>query len=229
MIAPRSLAGKRPWCRLRFQFSRAPRHASPTTSASLGATQTQRFLLRRRLRLRIIPESTQAAATACGRLLLSGLSPERRDKRRRGLLRCLWVRRQPGRERPALFDVVGAQHAGDVRVVFSVAVAFAVEEVTAERVVARGGGCEEVGEVPGHGGGASPRFGGRMRYRSSAAVSGLLWRESELGLWWMQRWWGVAEMKGESVLAVGKREPLHYPCQLNTMPSFRYASCLCQR
>lgn len=57
---------------------------------------------------------------------------------------------QPGRERAGFFGVVGAESAGDVGVVFGVAVVFAAEEGAAEGVVAACGGCEEVGEVGGH-------------------------------------------------------------------------------
>jgi hypothetical protein len=60
------------------------------------------------------------------------------------------VWRQPGREGAGLFDVVGAQDAGDVGVVFGVAVVFVREERAAEGVVAAGCVCEEGGEVGGH-------------------------------------------------------------------------------
>lgn len=77
-----------------------------------------------------------------------------------GLLRVLRLRAagvgvwgQPGGERAGFFGVVGAQGAGDVRVVFGVAVVFAAEEGAAEGVVAACGCCEEIGEVGGHFGG----------------------------------------------------------------------------
>jgi hypothetical protein len=53
------------------------------------------------------------------------------------------VWRQPGRERAGFFGVVGAQDAGDVRVVFGVAVVFVGEEGAAEGVVAACCVCEE--------------------------------------------------------------------------------------
>jgi len=49
------------------------------------------------------------------------------------------VRRQPGRVRAGFLGVVGAQDAGDVGVVFGVAVVFVGEEGAAEGVVAGGG------------------------------------------------------------------------------------------
>ena len=50
-----------------------------------------------------------------------------------------------------MLEVVGAQDAADVRVVFGVAVVFVVEDGATEGVVAGGGVGEEVGEVGGHG------------------------------------------------------------------------------
>lgn len=108
-----------------------------------------------------------------------------------------WVGRQPGRKRATFLLVVCAQHAGDVRVIFGVAVGFVIEEVTAQRVVARGGGGEQVREVGRHGGRRGRRWAavgrGYRRVGSGEVESGE--RVAERRAWRLEE--GPAKTAGE--------------------------------
>lgn len=101
---------------------------APSATSPWAAAKRER-LLRLLLLLRCVPKITQTS-TASGHLRrLPLLSSRRGCELGGGWLGCLGVGRQPLRERSAFLCVVCAKDAGNVRVVFGVAVCLAVEEL----------------------------------------------------------------------------------------------------
>lgn len=178
LVAAGALAGQRAPRRSAASLLLWLQEAAPSGpgTASRRRPAPQRAWLRRwGLGRGPVPQVAEAAS-AGGGLLGGGAGGAHELLWRRGR-GAAGVLGQPRGEVATLLDVVCAQDAGDVRVVFGVAVGFAVEEVAAQRVVAGGGVCEQVGEVGRHGsGGCGPRGrreGFEYRWLGSGVV---LWK-----------------------------------------------------
>lgn len=115
-----------------------PRLSSAPSPTATGPQALWHLLLLLLLAAIVVPQTAESTTSGLRApllllLLLHRSIPRLRVQRPDGLLRWrLGVRGQPWREGAAFLCVVVSQHAGDVRVVFGVAVGFRGEECRAE-------------------------------------------------------------------------------------------------
>jgi hypothetical protein len=140
LVAACPLAWQRPalalwlWRQRVAHASAALQRARPSASRAWPSAQRERLLGLLRL-LWAVPEIAQPSAAAGHLRCLALLPPRGRCELGGRWLGSLWVRREPLRVWSSFFRVVGAQHAGDVRVVFRVAVCLAIEKLSPQVVV----------------------------------------------------------------------------------------------